>query len=903
MNFLAPMPYRYRYFTKLFWGILALVVVLVLVPDLVEAQQAETYDEAMARGDELMKAKRLFDAKAYYQMALRYHANDALAIKKIREIVDDLKRRESMEEKYYNIIDRADTYLENDALEKALLAYDNALKVMPDDEYALKKVAEIKKRLAEEKKKLADYQRALKKGGVLLSRKQFQQAIDVYRQAQHFYPKNPLAGEKIKMVNAMWKTFNAKKEFAANEVKTAEQFMKIQAYDKALIHFRKADSALPGQEALIAKINALRPKAKRLSAYKLASEAADRLYIAKNYLAARLKYEKAAKLRPESRYPAEMIDKIDIRMAEQHKNLEANYDMALKQADSLFHKQEMDNARAQYQMALNLKKNETYPRQQIIKIDKIKQAELKKLQAGYARLIKRADSLFRNRKYLAARDVFEQAVDIKPNDIYPQKQLKEIEKQLEAQAARDKLNGRYQSLLAEAGQLTEAGNYDLAISKYKQAGLLKPKESYPVNKITAVRKLIAQVKQQKERDEKFKNQLALGKNLQNDGRLADARKAFESALKIKPGESFPLKQIHSIDSLIRKKEVQARLDADYRKAMSTGNEFLKHQAYSEALASFKKAAGLKPEASLPLTKIQVVNKKLASIEKARKLQKAYDELITKAENLLKQEKYELAKGQFEKALAMKSGEVYPKQKISEINTLLVRLEKEKDQRYAEALREADSLFNVRNFQEARSQYDLAQSIKPSETYPVQQIKICKQALAEQLKQKKAAYALAIADADKLYASKIFDKAIRAYERAKKAVPSETYPGEMIQKITRFIEENAVLDIVHEKILVAAGQTKKFSFEPIRVDVRKKNYVLIRARNVDGKSFRIIITYGKDKTKNGGFVVEVPQGKALHDFIIRIGNQYKWFSQDNNWFSVYSGNHPLEIELVRISKSN
>ncbi len=903
MNFLAPMPYRYRYFTKLFWGILTLVVVLVLVPDLAEAQQAKTYNEAMAKGDKLMKAKRLFDAKAYYQMALRYHANDALAIKKIREIVDDLKRRESREEKYYNIIDRADAYLENDALDKALLAYENALKVMPDDDYALKKLVEIKKRLAEEKKKLADYQRALKKGGVLLGRKQFQQAIDAYRQAQHFYPKNPLAGEKIKLANAMWKSFNAKKEFATKEVKAAEQFMKIQAYDKALIHFRRADSALPGQEALIAKINALRPKAKKLSAYKLASEAADRLYVAKNYLAARLKYEAAAKLRPESQYPAEMIDKIDIRMAEQHKNLEANYRLALKQADSLFNKQELGNARAQYQMALNLKNNETYPRQQINKIDKIKQAELEKLQAGYARLIKHADSLFRSRKYLAARDVFEQAVEIKPSDIYPQKQLKEIEKRLEAQAARDKLNGQYQSLLAEAGQLTEEGNYDLAISKYQQAGLLKPKESYPANKITAVRKLIARVKQQKERDEKFKNQLALGKNLQNDGRLADARKAFELALKIKPGESFPLKQIHSIDSLIRKKEMQARLDADYRKAMSKGNEFLKHEAYSDALTAFKKAAGLKPEESLPITKIQLVNAKLASVEKARKLQKAYDELIAKAENLLKQEKYELAKGQFEKALAMKSGEGYPKQKISEINTMLVRLEKEKDQRYAEALSEADSLFNIRNFQKARSQYDLAQSIKPSETYPVQQIEICKQALAVQLKQKKAAYALAIADADKLYAAKIFDKAIHAYERAEKAVPSETYPGEMIRKITRFIEENAVQDIVHEKILVAAGQTKKFSFDPIRVDVRKKNYVLISARNVDGKSFRIIFTYGKDKTKNGGFVVEVPKGKALHDFIIRIGNQYKWFSQDNNWFSVYPGNHPLEINLVRVSKSN
>jgi hypothetical protein len=80
-------------------------------------------------------------------------------------------------------------------------------------------------------------------------------------------------------------------------------------------------------------------------------------------------------------------------------------------------------------------------------------------------------------------------------------------------------------------------------------------------------------------------------------------------------------------------------------------------------------------------------------------------------------------------------------------------------------------------------------------------------------------------------------------------------------------------------------------------------VLVKAKNLGESEFKIIFTYGSAKGKNGGFVVQVPAGQDYNDFIIRVGNQYKWFSEDNDWLSIYPENGDIEIKLVRISTSN
>lgn len=900
MNSFKPMLTKGTFSLVLFSLFLTMAMLMPEIP--LMAQQAKTYQEAMTKAEALLKKHQLLDAKAYYQMALRLKANDALATEKIKEIVQQLKAGENDQEKYYNIIDHADAFLENDRLEEALRVYRNALKLVPDDDYAKTKVAEIKERLAREKAKQQNYKLAIQKGDALVKEQKFQQAIDMYHRAKHLYPKNPLAANKINRAEQQLTALRKKKALAALEVEQAERFLKVEAYDKALQFYLKADSVLPGQQMLKDKINELTPKARHLQAYQKVEAEADRLYIAKNYLAARVKYEEAKKLWPDNPDPQEMIRKIDGKMAEQRKNLESNYRMALSQADSLLARKELDNAKAQYQMALNLKPESAYPKAQMNKIDGLKKEALKLLQQQYAQLIQTADKQVAGNDFLAARDTYEKALKLLPDAQYPQKQLAQIRKSLVLMAARDSLNARYQTLLAQGDRLSAVARYDSAIEKYVEAQKLRKNDKYATRKIAAVRILKEQARQQKLLDEKYRHLLAVAGDRQSAGKLLDARTAYTDALKLKPGEAFPAKQIQQLDSLIEQQAKQARLDADYTKAVTQGEAYFEKKDYQMALKSFRMAAQLKPEETLPVKKMETIHRTLEAIAKAKKLQQAYREKIAEADSLFKATQYELSKAAYEKALTIKPDAELPGQKISVINQILVKLEKEKDQRYSLALNKADNLFNNRRFPDALQAYRLAQSIKPQKAYPTKQIDLCNQALALALQKQKAAYAQAISDADKLYAAKIFDKAIHAYQRAAKAMPTEAYPGQMIDKITRYIAENAVTDVMKEKMVLSAGKVKKFSFDPVRIDVRKKNYVLIRAKNVSGKAFRIIFTYGRNQTKNGGFVVEVPKGVATHDFIIRIGNQYKWFSQDNNWFGIYPENQSVELEMIRISKT-
>jgi tetratricopeptide (TPR) repeat protein len=867
------------------------------------AQQAKNYEEAVVKGNQLLKQKKLFDAKAYYQMALRYKEHDPYATGKINEIVKELKAGESREEAYYNVIDEADSYYDKDMLALALKTYKKALAIIPNDSYALGRIKTIHRQQTVERKRLTAYNRYMKSGDSLLSLNRFNAAIAAFGKAENLFPNKPMAPEKLVLSRQMQHTWLNRKKLAQKEIETAGRYLLIKNYEDALRHYQKADSLSPGNQVIINRINQLKSKAKTQIAYNKIAGKADQLYIAKNYMAAREKYQDAQKLWPGNSYPAEMISKVDEQLAGQRKNLDQNYRSAIAQADSLFKLQEMDNARAQYNLALNLKPDKSYPKQQLSAIKAYFVRQQKQLQANYRAVIRSADSLFGKGSFTAAREKYQLALKARPKAPYPKQKLSEIVVKLARIKKQNKIEARYQALITEAGQLQAAGHFDLAINKYRQALLLKNADSFSKNQIAKINRMLAEARKQKELDANYAKQIILGERLQQQKQLEEAKKAFANALVLKPAETLPKQRIHEIDSLIQQRIRLAVIEKAYKAAILKGKQLLSQKQYNNALVSFKKAKELKPGDTYSGKMIQSIETTLAAIARIKALQQAYDESNAKAGQLLKEQKYELAKAQYQNSLTLKPDESYPKKQIVSINTTLIRLAKEREQRYATAVSKADSLYHSRNYQGAVKQYEVAVSIKPGEPYPDEQIAACNTFIAQIVAEQTQKYKQAIAEADKLYAARIYDKAINAYKKAEKAKPDETYPAGMIKKITDYIRQNAITDLLNKETVIQANETRKLTFKALPVDVRKGNYVYVKAHNMDGKTFRIIFTYGKDKTKNGGFVVQVPPGKLNQVFIVRVGSQYKWFSEDNNWISIYPENNPIEISLVRISKSD
>jgi hypothetical protein len=167
----------------------------------------------------------------------------------------------------------------------------------------------------------------------------------------------------------------------------------------------------------------------------------------------------------------------------------------------------------------------------------------------------------------------------------------------------------------------------------------------------------------------------------------------------------------------------------------------------------------------------------------------------------------------------------------------------------------------------------------------------------------AEYDKAIADADKFYASKIYDNAIEAYRTAAQVKTDEEYPKEMIRRILKLLSDRSIVQINKDPLLIPNSTTHRFDFLPVPVKDRKSNYIFFRARNVSDKEYKLIINFGKDQAKGGGVVVKVPPGVDLNEFIVRISAQYKWFSDDNNWISFYPEGGDLEVSLLQISYSD
>ena len=133
---------------------------------------------------------------------------------------------------------------------------------------------------------------------------------------------------------------------------------------------------------------------------------------------------------------------------------------------------------------------------------------------------------------------------------------------------------------------------------------------------------------------------------------------------------------------------------------------------------------------------------------------------------------------------------------------------------------------------------------------------------------------------------------------------DSYPTEMITRISEIIEQNKLYELNSDYISLAAGEARRFDFNKIEVAVRRSNYIIIKVRNPQPeKTFPMIVSFGGAGGKNGGFVLPIAATEEEKTFIFRIGSQYKWFSEDNTWIEIISENNEVEIGKLEVSRSN
>ncbi len=886
-----------------YFGKALIIIILLMLGTTAFSQQAKTYDEAIIMGDRFFGEEKFLDAKAYYEMALSFKAKDEYANSQINKIVSKMGSQMEQEDRYLEIIDKADLLFSQNKFDDALNEYYKALAIFPDDSYAKNKANSIRDLQTNQREKLESFNNLLTEADEYISKNEFEEALLNYKRAGKIFPGNQQLEITIAKTKEKKIEYDEKLKIYTEEVELAKRYVSVKNYSQALKHLNKALEAFPENWVVANEIKKYEPLAKNQDEYNKQIEIADEQYVNRDYVSAKETYLKASELWPENTYPADMILKIDDQLRDQMKDLTANYKKAVAQADSLFSIEKFEEAIGGYNFALSLKPKAPYPKKKLAEIENIFAERQEKLEAEYGNILIAADSLFAERELINAKVKYELALSIRPNDKYPASQLLEIEMLQKAITEQENVQSQYDGLISEADNYMLSMQYEKALEKYREALVLKEGEEYPINKIAEAEMLMADVARQLEIEENYSIQMSLGARLLAENNLVDARKSFVSASEWKPAEEEPKTKIVEIDDLLEQRRLDEIANIQYQTFLKQSDSLQNIYLYDASIIAIKDALVIKPGDVFATNKLEELISEKAEYEKVMAAKIAYENAITVADSLFADKDYLLAKVSYEEASGINADKTYPRNKILEINGILERIAIENARKYNLAIVKADNYFDASNLGEALVQYKAASGFKPDENYPKQRMAECNTIIEEKLALVRNEYNLAIADADKFYAAKIYDKAIAAYQKADDIFPDMTYPEEMITKIINYIEENSIVDVLEQTIIVSSNTTETLAFEPVRINVRKSNYIFVKATNLSGNPFKIIFGYGSDKGKNGGFVVQVPEGNEQNDYIIRVGNQYKWFSEDNNWLSIYPENGEIEISFLRISKSD
>ena len=162
---------------KLIFSLLFGAALMLGVSTTVQAQNAETYESLMRKGNEKFNAKDYISAKTYFEMALQQKANDPTARKKLEETVKKIQEDGARQEVFYAHLDAGDIYYGQQKYEEALAEYEAALKVFPEDRYCGGQAEAVRAILKERQDKQDAYNLAISQGEALLAEDNYDAAI------------------------------------------------------------------------------------------------------------------------------------------------------------------------------------------------------------------------------------------------------------------------------------------------------------------------------------------------------------------------------------------------------------------------------------------------------------------------------------------------------------------------------------------------------------------------------------------------------------------------------------------------------------------------------------------------------------------------------------------------------
>mgnify|MGYP003707352727 CR=1 FL=1 len=810
------------------------------------------FKELVKDGDKLERSKEYAKAIDKWKDALTLKDDDELKIKitDAQMKLDEVKAEQEIEENFQKAIKEGDALLASNKFDEAIAKYNEAQSIKPKEKLPKDKIDEANERRAnlEEEKTNKEFNDLLAKADQLQKEEKYDKAIKTLEEASALKPKDKTPASKIKEISDFLAD-KAKNQAKFDElISNADNLFSQNEYERAKDIYEEANQLMPSEEKpkkQIEEIDRLiaekekaenETKNKQESYNKLIKEA-DKFLSSKNYDEAKKNYQEASKIFPEESYPQDKLKSIDETLA----SIDKTYTSLIETSDKLLNEEKYDEAIKSYQEALKLKPAESYPQDQIKKAE-TKKAELeakfkdqKEKKKQYDNLILSGNKNAIAKNYTDALDDYKKASELLPDENLPKEKIKEINDLL---ASIDK---DYNKLIAEADALLESGKLNEAITSYETALKVK-NDQYPKDQIAKAKELLAKEKELAlNEQEKEKKYFALVNEADQELTRQNydaAKQKYQEALKLKKDGEEAKKQLALIEDIIKKRKEK------YDKIISAADADFSSEKYQNSISQYEEALLIFPIEQYPKDQIKkakdLMQKKKEEALSAQEKEAKYKEFINNGNLNFNSEDWVQAKDYYQKASDIKPDETYPKSQIDIINKQLEKLkaqkelalkEQEKEKKYNELIKQADSKFNSKDYEKSKELYKEASKIKNDGYIQSQIDKInAEMKLLTEREELKKQYDKIVAVADKKFQEKEYESAKDLYKRAMSFNPSDTYPPKKIAEIENILSQLAAEEKIKqqkeaEKLIaynqfISKGNT---NFGKTRYDEALKNY--------------------------------------------------------------------------------
>ena len=583
----------------------------------------------------------------------------------------------------------------------------------------------------------------------------------------------------------------------------------------------------------------------------------DKEFANKEYIKAKTYYQEALRLKPNDSAAKSKLDNALKKIREENKKEEQFFEY-IDKGDNFYSTNELDKALAEYDKALKIFPKDEYALGKKSEITTILKDEKEKLDS-FNGMMTLGDNLLKKERFAEAVMQYESALKVYPNNSAAKSKYQDAKSKKEAY---DLKVSEFDKLNAQGQEFTLRKKYAEALAAYEQALQLFPNDK-------ELPGIIKELRTQKNITDNYNAKITEADALYEDGSYNDAKAAYQAALTVIPDDSYASSMITRIDEVVNSPEY-TRIQKDIAK-----QKLEQQRLEQERLAA-------------------------AEAEKQRKVQ--VQNLITTGNQQLTDKKYAEAEQTFNQVLALDPNNATAIGKLDIIAGFYEEIQRQKQANYNNAMFAGDLAMDKNNYAEAVKQYNIALTYKTGDAEATQKLAVARQNEDLRVKALSDEYNNYITQGDAQFNSKNYDKAIEFYTKAVNVNTGNPYPADKIRQINDMLEANKLVELVSSSITINANDSKRIDFQPVDISVRRSNYFTIKAKSLGEKPVVMYITYGVGARENGSFTVRVPV-KSDSNIIVRVGSQYKWFSEDNTWIELYPENGNVEIISMEITKDN